>query len=265
MGLIFQRKRPTYLLISTAILFLWTALFFSNICNAQTFSKKELEKAASKPYEEIEVKNDIIIEIIGPQVGDYTSDLKQEVINQRIRVKEGQNPLRAYYFAILKLNARFKERYTEKAEDFYIYGGGNFVDEDRVESIYLLENRVVHINFPFVDVIDTLPHIKVYDPKIVEKYFSPRKDTKLYDDYGQIYYIPSTKLKFGFVNELGAYIAVCKIGKQAGLDYKSYKNRAEIRLEYLKEVYIYSKQKKVKNTECIGQLLILFEKELARL
>jgi hypothetical protein len=219
-----------------------------------------------KPQPEIEVKNEINIETIAPALGDYTGDLKQEVKNQRITVREGNNPLRAYYFAILNLNKRFKEREVDKLKEFYAYGGGNYIDSERFESLYLLNNRVVHVHFPYIDIKDSLSNMKVYNQHIVEKYFTvTQQDNEIRTALGGVYYIPVSKLRFGFVNELAANIATAKIGKQNGLKYESYKKKAEIRLEYLKEVYNYIKQKKTPEAECVGQLIVLLEKELMRL
>ncbi len=273
MGLTFLKNRPTYLLISTAILLLSTSLSFSNICKAtQVYSEEEyefvlaLEKAANVQVPQLEIKNEIVIEIIQPTYGDYSSDYKKEIIRQGIRAKEGNNPLRMWYFTMLKLNDRFKERQANKLIEAYRYDFGEYRDPDRIESLYLLNNRVVHLHFPFIDIKDTLIHINVYDKNIVEKYFTiKQKDTGIVTSLGVPYYIATVKLDFGFVDELAANIATAKIGKQGGLRYEIYKKRAELRLKYLKEVYNHIKKKNPADSICMGQLIALLEKELMRL
>lgn len=233
------------------ILFILTSLYLTNIYADET----------------IEPRNDIIIELAQPAIYDFTSDYKKEILRQRINVRaEGQNPLRTWYFTILKLNDRFKQREAKKLIELYRYGGHHYIDEERVESIYLLNNRVVHIYFPFIDIKDSLANIKVYDKKVQDEYFTvKKKDSGYVDNFGIRYYIPTVKLDFGFVSEIGANIATAKIGKQNGLDYKNYKKKAEIRLQYLKEVYNYTKEKNPYGAVCMGQLIKLLEKELARL
>jgi hypothetical protein len=203
--------------------------------------------------------------VVAPAYGDYTSDFKKEILRQRTTVKEGNNPLRTWYFAIRKLNARFKEREAARAVEFYRYHGGRFADPDRIESFYLLNNKVVHVHFPFVDIKDSIININVRDNYIIDKYFTVKtENTSLVNVIGMPYYVPTVKLDFGFVDELAANIATAKIGKQNGLNYQNYKKKAEIRLQYLKDVYTYIK-KRTSDAVCIGQLIVLFEKELARL
>lgn len=244
-----------------------TALFFNNICNAtDTLTNKQLEDASnSLSIKELEPRNDIYIELALPQIGSLTADYKTEILRQRINVRSKKDELGSWYETLLELNARFKSLECSRILRNR-YNGGPYKDEQRIESLYLLNNRVVHIYFPYLDVNEIRREISIDNEYLIKTYFLPKIEES--DEYEYIPFVPlkrGSKLNFGFVDELSANIATAKIAKQNGKEYKSYKNEAEIRLDCLKQVYNYIKRKNITHTECVGQLVSIFEKELARL
>lgn len=267
MGLISRNKTQPYFLISTAIVFAWISLYFSNTCNATVILTSEQLQGVAKSLleKELQPRNDLYIEVVLPQVGILASDYKTEIIRQRINIRGKKDELRSWYKAILELNARFKGLECARILRSR-YNGGSYKDEERIESLYLLNNRVAHIYFPYVDITEVRNGLTINNEYLIKKYFTVKAVES--HEYDNIPFVPLTyksKLNFGFVDELSANIATAKIAKQTGQNYKSYKNKAEIRLECLKQVYNHIIEKQIKNSECVGQLIVLFEKELARL
>lgn len=193
-------------------------------------------------YYKYQPNYDIKIEVILPiKFGSQHTHLKN--LDSHFYTNQQLHNLDDVYSKVLELSSRL--HHSKVVNGAWHSFSGN-------DTYYILSNKILKIRYGYYGHIG--PILESIE----------RRDSVLYDKY-----FNQPKLKytfpFHFIRELNASIVCCKIGKQEGWDYTIYKDRAQILLFYLKDVYKYLSKDYLDESRGIKQIITLFEKDLSQL